>query len=266
MAVGKSKRSGKKGQKKKTVDSMAKKEWYDVVAPSSFAVRQFTKSVGNKTIGTKVGADNMRGRVFEANLGDLQQQVTGEAAFRAVKLRVEDVQGRSAITQFYGYRLTTDKYRAAMRKWCSTIEGVVEAKTRDGYNMRLFINAFTSKQKNQLSKNCYAKSRLIRWIRSRFTKVVQRRLSKADINETVKMITNETLVNFLKKRCNPLFPLRDIQIIQVKVLRTPKFDAVKLMESHKGSIPQSQEELGRIVEEVAAEAAPADAKADAKAE
>lgn len=256
MAIGKNKRQGKKGAKKKVVESMAKKEWYDVVAPANFANRQFTKTLCNKTIGTKVAAENLRGRVYEANLADLQNQ-TGDSAFRAIKFQVQDIQGRNAVAQFYGYRLTTDKVRSVMKKWCTTIEAVVEVKTADGYTFDLFIVAFTAKQKGQLSKNCYANERLIKWIRLRMTRILQKRIAKLDINDFVKQLTSELLTTQLKKRCNPLFPLREVLINKVKVRRAPKVDNARLMESHNNTIPASVEELGDVVEVAAEAAAPA---------
>ena len=253
MAVGKNKRMSKGGKrgKRKVVEAMSRKEWYDVVAPTTFKTRQFSKSLCNKTIGTKVASENIKGRVYEACLADLQDgKGDHDEPYRNIKLKVHDVQGRSMLTQFHGMNLTADKYRALVRKWCTTIESVVEAKTADGYHMRLFFLAFTTKQKNQLSKNCYANTRLIRWIRSRMAKIAQRRLAQVDINGAVKLFTQDTLKNSIFKLCNPLFPLRDLKLRKVKVIKYPKFELGKLNESHD-PLPQSVEELGRVVEEAA---------------
>jgi small subunit ribosomal protein S3Ae len=258
MAVGKNKRiskGGKRGGKRKIIEPMARKEWYDVCAPNTFQERQFSKSICNKTQGTKVAADNIRGRVYTACLADLQGgKGDKDEPYRNIQLRANEVQGRNVLTQFHGLSLTADKYRALVRKWCTTIEAVVEAKTADGYNLRLFFIAFTRKQKGQLSKNCYAKSRLINWIRSRMTKIAIRQLAKVDINGAVKAFTQDTLQDAIFKRCNPIFPLRDLMLRKVKVIKTPKFEMSKLLEAHT-PIPESFEDIGQQVDEAPAAAA-----------
>lgn len=257
MAVGKNKRiskGGKKGAKKKAIESMARKEWYDVVAPSNFKARQFAKTICNKTQGTKLAADNLRGRVYECNLADLTEANVKDQPYRKYKFVVNEVQGRNLLTQFHGMDTTADKLRSMLRKWCTMIESVVEAKTADGYTLRLFSVAFTMKQANQLSKNCYAKGHLVKWVRARLTKIIQKRLLKCDINQAVTLLKEDILSDAVFRRCNPIVPLRDVKIVKVKVIRTPKFDGQKLLDAH-GTIPISHEADARVVEEAAPAAA-----------
>ncbi|MGO1188921.1 UNVERIFIED_CONTAM: 40S ribosomal protein S3a/S1, partial [Salmonella sp. NW993] len=98
MAVGKNKRisKGKKGGKKKIVDPFSKKDWYDVKAPSMFAVRNVGKTLVTRTQGTKIASEGLKGRVFDVSLADLQKNE--EDAYRKMLLRVEDVQGRNCLT------------------------------------------------------------------------------------------------------------------------------------------------------------------------
>ncbi|CAB4014333.1 40S ribosomal S3a [Paramuricea clavata] len=116
MVVGKNKRltKGKKGQKKKIVDPFTRKDWYDVKAPSMFLKRQIGKTVVNRTTGTKIASDALKGRVFEVSLADLQDD---EVTYRKFKLMVEDVQGKQCLTNFHGLDMTTDKLRSLVKKW-----------------------------------------------------------------------------------------------------------------------------------------------------
>lgn len=263
MAVGKNKRvakaGGRRGTKKQVKEPMSRKEWYDVVAPVTFKTRQFTKTICNKTQGLKIAADNIRGRVFEANLADLDGGSNRDVPFRKVKLIAQDVAGRNVLTQFHSMSLTTDKLRSMFRKWCTTIQSVIDCKTTDGHVLRLFIISFTARQSHQLSKNCYCATRLEKWVRFRMTKIAQKRLAKCDINKAVLELTRDTLTDTLFKRCNTIVPLRDVKIVQVKLLKTPKFDGQRLADAH-GEIPVSIEDQARVIiaaPEAAVEAASA---------
>ena len=52
MAVGKNKKMGKKGAKKKVVDPFTRKEWYDIRAPAMFTKRDVGKTLVNRSQGT----------------------------------------------------------------------------------------------------------------------------------------------------------------------------------------------------------------------
>merc|ERR1719278_415881 len=89
MAVGKNKGlkiGGKKGAKKKVVDPFTRKDWYDIKAPSLFKVRQVGKTLVNRTAGTKIASEGLKGRVFEVSLADLQNENDAERSFRKFKL------------------------------------------------------------------------------------------------------------------------------------------------------------------------------------
>ena len=74
MAIGKNKRlsKGKKGSKKKVVDSMSRKEWFDFKAPAPFDSKPFGKTLINKSTGTKICTELIKGRVVEVSLADLK--------------------------------------------------------------------------------------------------------------------------------------------------------------------------------------------------
>ncbi|KAK1574922.1 hypothetical protein Q3G72_001022 [Acer saccharum] len=136
MAVGKNKRisKGKKRGKKKAADPFAKKDWYDIKAPSVFNNRNVGKTLVTRTQGTKIASEGLKHRVFEVSLGDLQ--VDEEHAYRKIRLRAEDVQGKNVLTNFWGMDFTTDKLRPLVRKWQTLIEAYVDVKTTDNYTLR----------------------------------------------------------------------------------------------------------------------------------
>eukprot|EP00994_Dinema_validum_P003222 NODE_1742_length_857_cov_509.007426_g1373_i0.p1 GENE.NODE_1742_length_857_cov_509.007426_g1373_i0~~NODE_1742_length_857_cov_509.007426_g1373_i0.p1 ORF type:complete len:272 (-),score=74.71 NODE_1742_length_857_cov_509.007426_g1373_i0:41-802(-) len=250
MAVGKNKRLSKGGKrgaaKRKVTDFMTRKEWYDIVAPACFTKRHAGKTLINRSAGTKLAPDLLKGRVFEISLGDLQSDE--QVAHRNIKLRAEDVKGRSIITNFHGMALTTDKLRSLVRKWCTLVEAAQDVKTSDGYLLRVFIIGFTKRRPNQVNKNCYAKTAKVLRLRRKMREIVKEKVAKADLQNCVKKFQQEELGQDIEKASNGIYPLRDVMVRKVKVLRRPKEDSNKLMEAHGGEIPPSREDVGVSVE------------------
>ena len=125
-------------------------------------------------------------------LADLQGDE--EHAYRKMRLRAEDVQGRTVLTNFWvwwhynwqmsassymheffiwvlikipsfvcsvelqGMNFTTDKLRSLVPKWQTLIEAHVDVKTTDLYTLRMFCIDFTKRRPNQVKRTCYAQS------------------------------------------------------------------------------------------------------------
>ena len=232
MAIGKNKRlaKGKKGQKKKVGDTFAKKEWYNVMAPTMFAQRDCGRTVVSKTQGTKISSESLKGRICEANLGDLNKDE--DQSFRKMKFEIQDTQGRQCLTDFYGMDMTRDKLCSLVRKWQSLIEAHVDVKTVDGYTLRLFAIGFTKRQANSNKANCYANSAQIRRIRRKMIEIMTAEASKVLLRDLVKRFVSEAIGKEIEKQTRGIYPLKDCFIRKVKMIRKPKFDLLKLMELH----------------------------------
>jgi small subunit ribosomal protein S3Ae len=235
MAVGKNKKLGKKkkGGARKNVDPFARKEWYQVQAPEQFLVRSIGKTVATKTTGQKQARDSLLGRVFEVSLGDLKP-LGEEEAFRKFRFRVEEVQGSQCLTNFYGMDLTTDKLRSLVRKWHTLIESHVDVKTTDGYILRLFAIGFTKRRPNQLRKTSYAQTAQIKQIRKKMVEIIQRE-SACELSELVTKFVSEVIGREIEKATQGIYPLQNVMIRKVKMLRSPKTDVGKLLELHGGA-------------------------------
>jgi len=235
MAVGKNKKAGKarKSGRKRLTDPFTKKEWYEVRAPSVFPVKVIGKTIATKTTGIKVARDNLMGRIFEVSMGDLKEAGEDEA-FRKFRLKVEDVNGMNCLTNFWGMDITTDKLRSLVRKWQSLIEAHVDIKTTDGYSLRLFCIGFTRRRINQNKKTAYAQTSQVRAIRKKMMEIMQHEASSVDLNGLVDKLMSEIIGREIEKHTQSIYPLFNVLIRKVKMLRSPKVDISKLLELHGG--------------------------------
>ena len=231
MSLGKNKKNfskGRKGAKKKVGERFLKKEWWNIKAPGMFMKRMFTYSPVNQTVGKKLASESMKGRVYEANLGDLN---TGYEANKKIKLIVEDADGKSkiALTNFYGLECTRDYLCSLIRKWHTLIDLFVDYKTSDGFLMRFFVVAFTSKYGyTQKKATCYANRSQVKQMRAIMTKILTRVCKASTLKDLVSKILGKELTDEMAAKCKHIFPLENITIRKVKSIKRPRVDMTQL--------------------------------------
>lgn len=224
-----------------------KKEWYNVHVPSVFDNRVPTLTPCNKTAGQKIAADSLRGRVFTVSLGELNQNAH-EQAWRKVKLQCEEVKGFDLYTNFHGMDITKDKLCTLVKKWHSLIEAFVQAKTLDGYMVRVFSVAFTRRHKHQVKATCYAKGSQKKQLRQKMMEIMLAEVTKNSLKDLFKKLLSDQVAKQITKECTKIFPLENVIVRKVKVLKKPKFDLTKLMELYS-----DRPENNRPAEETPAE-------------
>eukprot|EP01068_Selenidium_serpulae_P004124 Selendium_serpulae@DN3424_c0_g1_i1.p1 len=249
MACGKSTKRqvkvGKKGgKKKKDLDPMLRKDWYKLVAPAAFHKRRdfgvtcvgpqaqkMRKSQEQKL--DKLPSEKLKDRIFVANLADLNDPVDEDAAHRKIKLICEDVQGKSCLTDFHGMDMTRDKICNLIHKWHTLIEASTNAKTKDGYFLRLFCIGFTKKREGHLKTTCYAKTTTVKKIRKKMREMLVTEAKGKTLNELVHDFIPEVIGTKIADKYRCIFPIENVYVRKVKVLKR-KFDLERLMANHKG--------------------------------
>jgi len=183
----------------------------------------------NRTQGTKIASEGLKGRVIEMSLGDLNQT---SDEFRKFKLIIEDVQGKNCLTNFHGMSFTRDKLASMVRKWQTLIEADTAVKTADGYLLRMFCIGFTKKSPGQVKKTTYAQKSKVRLIRAKMVELMKKEVSSSDLKDVVNKLIPDSISGDITKACQSIYPLENVYIRKVKVLRKPKIDLGKLMEIH----------------------------------
>ena len=230
MSLGKNKKNfskGRKGAKKKVGERFLKKEWWKIKAPGMFGKRFFTQSPVNQTVGKKLASESMKGRVFEANLGDLNP---GYETHKKIKLIVEDAEGktRQALTNFYGLACTRDHLCSLIRKWHTLIDVFLDCKTSDGFLLRFFVIAFTARTKKQLRAAAFAQRSQVKQIRAIIKKVLVSTVKKSTLKELVNKLLDDKLTTEMTNKCKKIYPIDNCTIRKVKTIKRPRFDMTQL--------------------------------------
>ena len=238
--MGASKQQRSKSSKKVKQDSFLKKEWRHVMIPGYFnGVRDIGVTVTNKIARGKVPMDYVQGRVWEVSHGDVVKDLSH--VYRIFKFR-SIAAGDDVYTQFAGMRMTKDKVDSTLRKYKTMIDASVDAKTADGFILRLFAMGFTRKLANSHKNHTYATQAKCRAIRDAMIKCMTDACEKNTVDQLCKDFVEEKIEAAILDACKTIFQVEGVYVTKAKVIKAPALTAEQIKALHipKAVVDQSE--------------------------
>ncbi|KAK2095507.1 40S ribosomal protein S3-1 [Saguinus oedipus] len=130
------------------------------------------------------------------------------------------------------------------------IEAHVDVKTTSGYLLCLFCVGFIKKCNNQIGKTSFAQHQQGHQIWKKMVEIMTQEVQTNDLKEVVNKLIPDSIGKDIEKAYQAIYPLYDVFIRKVKMLKKPKFELGKLMELHgeSSSSGKATDETGAKVE------------------
>jgi len=193
--------------KKRVRDKWRSKDWFSIVAPQYF---------GSTELGA-IPADEpskLVGRVVDATLYDL----TNDFAHQYLKMffQVSDIEGKTARTVFKGHEYSRDYLRSLVRRKTTRIDTLQNITTKDGYQLRLAVCAFT------LTRIRTTQEQAIRAVMKR---IVEEKAKVLTFDQLVQEVVLGKIASDIYNEAKKVAPMRHVGIRKSKLVAQPRQDA-----------------------------------------
>ena len=190
-------------KKRGVKDKWRGKDLYSIVAPSYF---------GGTDLGSIPADDTSKlvGRVVDSTLYEL----TNDFAHQYLKMyfQVSSVEGKTAQTIFKGHEYSRDYLRSLVRRRTTRIDVLVNITTKDGYQIRLAVCAFT------LSRIRTTQEHAIRAIMKR---TVEEKAKELNFDQYAQEIVLGKIASDIYNEAKKVAPLRHVGIRKSKLVAQP---------------------------------------------
>lgn len=194
-------------KKRRVRDKWRGKSWYTVMSPPYF---------GGVELGTLPSEDSSKlvGRVVDATLYD----VTDDFAHQYLKMHfgVTDVEGKTAHTVFKGHEYSRDYLRSLVRRRTTRVDGIFSVTTKDGYQLRLAVCAFTLSRVKTSQEGA---------IRSIMRKIIEEKAGALTFDQFTQEVVLGKIASDIYNEAKKIAPLRHVGIRKSKLTLQPTADA-----------------------------------------
>lgn len=189
--------------KKRVKDKWRSKDWYSIVSPSYF---------GGSELGSVPADDSSKliGRVVDSTLYDL----TNDFAHQYLKMffQVSEVEGKTARTIFKGHEYSRDYLRSLVRRRTTRVDIIDNITTKDGYQMRLAVSAFTLARIRTTQEHA---------IRAMMKKIVEGKAKELTFDQYVQEVVLGKIASDIYNEAKKVTPLRHVGIRKSKLVAQP---------------------------------------------
>ena len=189
--------------KKRVKDKWRSKDWYSIVSPSYF---------GGSELGSVPADDSSKliGRVVDSTLYDL----TNDFAHQYLKMffQVSEVEGKTARTFFKGHEYSRDYLRSLVRRRTTRVDIIDNITTKDGYQMRLAVSAFTLARIRTTQEHA---------IRAMMKKIVEGKAKELTFDQYIQEVVLGKIASDIYNEAKKITPLRHVGIRKSKLVAQP---------------------------------------------
>ncbi len=189
----------RKKQMGRKVEGWKAKSWYKVYVPEIFGKTYLGDTIANDP-------EKVTGRVMETTLGEVTQDYAKQQI--KLKLKIMNVAGDAAYTEFAGHEVTRDFMRSLVKRKTSRIDSVLPVTTKDGKRLRVTVTCLTLSRAN-LSQ--------VHAIRDTISQYVRNYAAGSSSDTFIKEMVSGEIGKELLKMIKTIYPIRRVEIIKSKL-------------------------------------------------
>jgi len=189
--------------KKRVKDKWRGKDWYSIVSPSYFGEIELGNVPADE-------ASKLVGRVVDSTLYEL----TNDFAHQYLKMlfQVSEVGGKTARTIFKGHEYSRDYLRSLVRRRTTRIDVIDNVATKDGYQLRLAVSAFTLARIRTTQEHA---------IRSIMKRTVEEKAKELTFDQYVQEMVLGKIASDIYNEAKKVAPIRHVGIRKSKLIAQP---------------------------------------------
>lgn len=201
-------------------DRWRDKSWCSIVSPPYF---------GGVEVGSAPSSDlsKITGRVVETTL----YEITGELSESHIKLyfRISGLKGARADTVFAGHEYQRDYLRSLVRRGSSRVDDILDVTTKDGYELRVSIVAFTVSRIRSSTKVT---------LRELMRNKVRDKSEQLNFDQFIQEVVLGKVASEIYNEGKSICPLRHVGIRKSKLISMPREGEVRSVPKEKEQEPE----------------------------